>query len=140
MDATADQRWDGPGSLTLKNGWGRFLSNREVEVSYDDGTTERVKARYFLIATGTKPRSFPNILLDQQRVFNSDGILNLQCFPERLVIIGAGIIGCEYATIFSKFGQTLVYLVDHGSATPDGAYFRVTSLEPPRVTFEPARG
>lgn len=108
-------RWPGPGSLTLKNGWGRFLSTDEVEVSFADGRREQVRARFFLIATGTRPRSFPNILLDQQRVFNSDGILNLQRFPERLVIIGAGIIGCEYATIFSNFGQTLVYLVDHAN-------------------------
>ena len=113
IETYSPERWDGPGSLTLKNGWGRFLSNNEVEVSAADGTSERVKAHFFLIATGTRPRSFPNILLDQQRVFNSDGILNLQCFPGRLVIIGAGIIGCEYATIFSNFGQTIVYLVDH---------------------------
>ncbi len=115
IETFSPQRWDGPGSLTLKNGWGKFLSKNEVEITYPDGRTERIRAQYFLIATGTKPRSFPNILLDQQRVFNSDGILNLQCFPERLVIIGAGIIGCEYASIFSNFSQTVVYLVDHAN-------------------------
>lgn len=108
-------RWDGPGSLTFKNGFGKFLSKNEVEVHYADGRSERIKARFFLIATGTKPRRFDHILLDQQRVFDSDGILNLQCFPGRLVIIGAGIIGCEYASIFSNFKQTKVYLVDHAS-------------------------
>lgn len=107
------ERWDGPGSLTLKNGWGKFISKNEVEIRNSNGKSERIKSRYFLIATGTKPRSFPNILLDQQRVFNSDGVLNFQRFPERLVIIGAGVIGCEYASIFSDFGQTVVYLVDH---------------------------
>ncbi|WP_205749307.1 NAD(P)/FAD-dependent oxidoreductase [Desulfopila sp. IMCC35008] len=113
IESYSPARWDGPGSLTLKSGRGKFLSNNEMEIQYPDGKREQVKARYFLIATGTKPRTFPNILVDQQRVFDSDGILNLQCFPERLVIIGAGIIGCEYATIFSNFGQTQVYLVDH---------------------------
>ena len=113
IESYSAERWPGPGSLTLRNGRGKFLSNNTIEIRYPDGRTEEVKSRYFLIATGTKPRVVPQVLVDQQRVFTSDGILNLQCFPEKLVIIGAGIIGCEYATIFSNFGQTIVYLVDH---------------------------
>lgn len=113
IETYSPERWAGPGSLTLKQGWGKFLSKDKVEVHRPDGTTEEVRAKYFLIATGTKPRAFPGVLVDQRRVLNSDGILNLQQFPQRLVIIGAGIIGCEYATIFSNFDQTLVYLVDH---------------------------
>lgn len=113
IETYSPERWSGPGSITLKHGWARFVSKNEVEVAKATGEKERIKAHHFLIATGTKPRSFPNILLDQQRVFNSDGFLNFQSFPERLVIIGAGIIGCEFASIFSDFGQTVVYLVDH---------------------------
>lgn len=113
IESYSPARWPGPGSLTLKNGWGRFLSNEAVEISLENGKKEVVRAKRFLIATGSKPRSFPHILADNTRVLNSDTILNLQYFPERLVIIGAGIIGCEYATIFSNFAQTKVYLVDH---------------------------
>ncbi len=113
IESYSPARWPGPGSLTLKKGRGKFLSKDTIEVLYPDGRNEQVRSRYFLIATGTKPRKVPQVLVDQRRVFTSDGILNLQCFPERLVIIGAGIIGCEYATIFSNFGQTIVYLVDH---------------------------
>jgi dihydrolipoamide dehydrogenase len=113
IESYSPDRWEGPGSLSFKNGWGSFLSPEAVEVSYSDGRKEMIRARFFLIATGTRPRNIPQIMVDQQRVFNSDGILNLQCFPERLIIIGAGIIGCEYATIFSNFGQTIVYLIDH---------------------------
>lgn len=115
IESYSPERWPGPGSLTLKNGWGRFLSKDMVEVRYSDGRCEKIRSRYFLIATGTKPRNVAQVLVDQQRVFTSDGILNLQCFPERLVIIGAGIIGCEYATIFSNFRQTIVYLIDHAN-------------------------
>ncbi|MEZ4527136.1 MAG: NAD(P)/FAD-dependent oxidoreductase [Desulfobacterales bacterium] len=52
-----------------------------------------------------------------KQIFRSDGIFEplTECFPQRLVIIGAGIIGCEYATIFSHFSQTKVWLVDHAS-------------------------
>lgn len=111
---TFSQRcWDGPGSLTLKGGRGSFATPRKVAVTYHDGRQEEISADYFLICTGSTPRNFPNIKVDQKRILNSDGILNLKEFPERLMIIGAGIIGCEYATIFSNFGQTKVYLVDH---------------------------
>ncbi len=113
MESYSPERWKGPGSLTYKKGRGYFISAKEVEIRASDGSCERITADFFLIATGTKPRDFPHIKADQQQIFNSDGVLNLQCFPQRLVIIGAGIIGCEYATIFSNFGQTKVYLVDH---------------------------
>jgi dihydrolipoamide dehydrogenase len=113
IESYSPECWQGPGSLTLKRGWGRFVSKNEVEIQTPDCRFERVSARYFLLATGSKPREFPLIQADQQRIFDSDGILNLQQFPGRLVIIGAGIIGCEYATIFSNFGQTQVCLIDH---------------------------
>lgn len=113
IESYSPKRWPGPGSVTLKRGWASFLSNEMVEVKDDDGRKQEVRAKNFLIATGSRPRNFPHVLLDQCRVLNSDGVLNLQAFPERLVIVGAGIIGCEYATIFSNFNQTKVYLVDH---------------------------
>lgn len=108
-------RWKGKGSITLKKGCGTFISENQVEISCENDKCEKVSADYFLIATGSTPRHFPHIKVDQQRILDSDGVLNLQSFPKRLVIIGAGIIGCEYATIFSNFGQTLVYLIDHAS-------------------------
>jgi dihydrolipoamide dehydrogenase len=105
-------RWKGPGSLTLKRGYGRFLDNKSVEVSFPDGSTEVVRADYFVIATGSKPREFPGIVCDHKRVLTSDDILSLTKFPKRFLIIGAGVIGCEYATIFSNFHQTKVHLLD----------------------------
>jgi len=113
METFSPTRWEGPGSITFKRGSGRFLSNEALEITGDDGQTETVKADFFLICTGSKPRDFPGIPVDQKRVLNSDGIFNLKEFPKRLVIIGAGIVGSEYATIFSNFNQTKVYLVDH---------------------------
>jgi dihydrolipoamide dehydrogenase len=105
--------WDGPGSLTLIQGTARFEDPHTLAVTDAKGNTEAVRADHFLVATGSRPRAFAGFSVDQERIFDSDGILNLQSFPRRLMIIGAGIIGCEYATIFSSFGQTKVYLVDH---------------------------
>ncbi len=112
FETFSPKRWKGPGSITYKRGWGRFVNRDTVEISCLDGKCERVDADFFLIASGSTPRNFPHIEVDQQRIFNSDGVLNLKEFPPRLMIIGAGIIGCEYATIFSNFGQGKVYLVD----------------------------
>lgn len=113
LESFSPRRWKGRGSVTLKRGWGRFRAPQTMTVSYGDGTSETIGADHFLIAAGSRPRSFPGIAVDQERIIDSDGILGLEQFPARLMIIGAGIIGCEYAAIFANFGQTEVFLVDH---------------------------
>jgi len=113
LETYSPMRWKGPGSITFKRGRGTFLSRECIEVTNEDGRQEEIKADFSLICTGSKPRDFPHVTVDQKRILNSDGILNLKEFPKRLVIIGAGIVGCEYATIFSNFDQTKVFLVDH---------------------------
>ena len=105
--------WSGPGSLTYKTGMGSFIDKETVAVTYPDGRQEQVKARFTMIATGSRPRTLPHIEIDHKRVITSDDILGLKTFPRRMAIIGAGVTGCEYATIFAQFGQTQVYLVDH---------------------------
>ncbi len=113
MESYSPRRWGGPGSVTLKRGWGRFTVAHSMRVSYGEGADETVEADHFLISTGSKPRPFPGIAVDGERILDSDSILGLGRFPARLMIIGAGIIGCEYATIFANFGQTEVFLIDH---------------------------
>ena len=113
LETYSPRRWKGPGSVTLKRGRGSFLSRNELLIEYENGSSEKIESDFFLIATGSTPRAFPNVETDQARILDSDSILNLKEFPKRLVIIGAGIVGCEYATIFSNFKQTKVYLVDY---------------------------
>lgn len=112
VESFSPPRWKGPGSITLKRGFARFHDERAVDVRLNDGREERITADHFVIATGSRPRNFPGVEIDNERVVNSDGILSFKEFPKRLLIIGAGIIGCEYATIFSNFGQTKVHLLD----------------------------
>lgn len=71
-----------------------------------------VHAKHFIIATGSKPREHPTVKVDGEFILTSDHISSLKRFPDSMVILGAGVIGCEYATIFSKFKQTKVYLID----------------------------
>lgn len=106
-------RGPGQGSVTFLRGRARFRNPGQVAVALAEGSQTVVSADFFLIATGSRPRPLPGIETDQRRILDSDGVLNLTDFPRRLAIIGAGIIGCEYATIFSNFGQTRVSLVDH---------------------------
>ena len=50
--------------------------------------------------------------MDEKIIMTSDGIHHIEDYPRSLVIVGAGVIGCEYATIFSNFGKTKVHLID----------------------------
>ncbi len=100
------------GSITLKHGIGSFEDNNTVKITSYDNTEELVYAKNIIIATGSVPRKYPGLELDQKRIIDSDGILNLKEFPERMIIIGSGIIGTEFATIFSSFRQTEVHLLD----------------------------
>lgn len=99
------------GSVTFIKGFAKFKDENTIEV-FNDDKSQIIKGDYFIIATGSRPREYPGIPADGKLIFNSDNILNLNKFPEKLMIIGSGIIGCEFATIFSNFGQTEVHLLD----------------------------
>ena len=113
IEAFSPKRYQGPGSITYKRVAGSFISNHCLKINSTDNQSEEIESAFFLISTGSSPRRLNDIAPDQRQVFDSDGILRLKSFPRRLMIIGAGVVGCEYATIFSNFGQTEVYLVDH---------------------------
>ncbi len=98
------------GSITLVKGWASFLDDHTVKVSGEEEL--HIRGENFLVATGSKPREYPGLEVDGKRIITSDHILSLDEFPERMLIIGSGIIGCEFATIFSNFKQTEVHLLD----------------------------
>lgn len=65
-----------------------------------DGTTEQYTADKFVIATGSRPYQPQDVDFTHERIYNSDTILNLKHDPRHIIIYGAGVIGCEYASIF----------------------------------------
>ncbi len=95
-----------------ERGKGKLISKNEVQVTRNNGETKVLTADNIIIATGSSPRKLPNIEVDEKTIMTSDGIDNIDEFPKSMVIVGAGVIGCEYATIFSNFGKTKVYLID----------------------------
>lgn len=103
------------GLLTFKKGVARLLSENEVEVSDAVLGREVVWADNIILATGSRPRYLPELPIDEKYVMTSDGVEAMDDFPESMVIVGAGVIGCEYATIFSGFGKTKVHLIDKGA-------------------------
>ena len=113
LETFAHGYWKGAGGITYLQGWGRFSDPHHVGVDLAEGGRCDVAADNILIVTGSKPRHFGHVTVDQERILDSDGVLELKRFPRRLMIIGAGVTGCEYATIFYNFGQTQVFLVDH---------------------------
>lgn len=100
--------------LTFKIGTAKLLSQNEIEVLNHNGK-ERFSTDFIILATGSRPRYLPELPIDEKIVMTSEGIENMSEFPESMVIIGAGVIGCEYATIFSGFGKTKVHLIDKGA-------------------------
>lgn len=99
--------------ITFKSGNAKLISYTEVQISSQNGD-ETIQADYIILATGSRPRMLPNIPVDEETILTSDGIDKLDHFPKSMVVVGAGVIGCEFTTIFSGFGETNVNLIDKG--------------------------
>lgn len=91
---------------------GKLISKNEVLLKTAKGEEEIIFADYILLATGSRPRKLPHIPIDEKIIVTSDGIESFTEFPESMVVLGAGVIGCEWATIFSNFGKTQVNIID----------------------------
>jgi NAD(P) transhydrogenase len=91
-------------------GVARFESDHRIQVTNSVGE-EQLEADVFLIATGSSPHRPSNIPFDDIQICDSDSILHLDMIPSSLAVIGAGVIGCEYASIFAALGVK-VSLID----------------------------
>lgn len=90
--------------VDILQGRAGFLDEHSVEVSNRGHSRGRVTADHFVIATGSRPYRPENIDFSHPRILDSDTILNLEDTPRSLIIYGAGVIGCEYASIFREMG------------------------------------
>src|SRR5476649_6955 len=82
-------------------GEARFLGPHQVEITAENGEIKLVTDAHVLIACGTRPFRPDYVPFDSKTVFDSDEIIDLPKLPRSLAVIGAGVIGVEYATIFS---------------------------------------
>ncbi len=91
-------------SCTLLFGTARFIDNYSITVMQSDGTEEVYSADKFVIATGSRPYQPNDVDFLHERIYDSDSILSLKHDPRHIIIYGAGVIGCEYASIFRGLG------------------------------------
>lgn len=90
--------------VTLYRGNAHFLDAHTVEVEYEHGAKQQLATTAVVIATGARPYRPANVDFNHPRIFDSDTILNLAETPQSITIYGAGIVGCEYATMFRNLG------------------------------------
>jgi dihydrolipoyl dehydrogenase len=96
--------------ITYVEGIGRLASPTSVEV---DG--QRYEGRHIVLATGSVPKSLPGLAIDGERVITSDHALRLESVPSNVVVLGGGVIGCEFASVWKSFGAevTIVEALPH---------------------------
>jgi NAD(P) transhydrogenase len=83
-------------------GRARLLDAHTVEVTRGDGGRSTLRGEYILIATGSSPLRPGHVPFDHPAVVDADGVLELERLPESMIIVGGGVIGCEYASIFAE--------------------------------------
>jgi NAD(P) transhydrogenase len=91
--------------VDLFHGHATFKDTNTIQLQLDDNKVDVLKAKDFIIATGSRPYQPPEIDFNHPRIFDSDSILTLKTTPRNIAIYGAGVIGCEYASIFNGLGS-----------------------------------
>lgn len=91
-------------NCSLIFGEARFTDSNTIAVTNSDGSIDTYSADKFVIATGSRPYHPPGVNFNHNRIYDSDSILSLKHDPRHIIIYGAGVIGCEYASIFRGLG------------------------------------
>jgi NAD(P) transhydrogenase len=99
--------------IELQQGVARFTSAETLEITLLDGGRRSLSSRHFVIAAGSSPRTPDNVPVDHEHILDSDSLLSISYLPESLVVLGAGVIACEYASIFAALGVK-VTIIDKG--------------------------
>lgn len=94
--------------ITVLRGFGKFVSPREIKVTGKDN--EVFYAEKTIIATGSEPRNIQSFSFDGKLIHSSSSILQLTTLPKKLVIVGGGVIGCEFASLYHDLGVEVVIL------------------------------
>jgi len=101
--------------VTHVKGHGTITGTNEVTATGADGTKEVIKTKHILIATGSEVTPFPGIEIDEDTIVSSTGALSLKKVPNKMVLIGAGVIGLELGSVWSRLGAevTAVEFLNH---------------------------
>ncbi|MEF9991263.1 MAG: dihydrolipoyl dehydrogenase [Peptostreptococcaceae bacterium] len=100
--------------IKLVNGFGKLIDKNKIEVKKEDGSVEIVEADKIILANGSQPVILPMFPYDGETIITSDEALNLKEVPKSLLIVGGGVIGCEFGQFFRALGAevTVVEMFD----------------------------
>lgn len=109
--------------VTVFQGIGSFESATQINVTKNDGTSEKIESKYTIIATGSKPSTLPFIKIDKERIITSTEALSLKEIPKKLLVIGGGVIGLELGSVYLRLGSevTVIEYMDKIIPGMDGA-------------------
>ena len=127
--AVVDQTTKGVQFLMDKNkidvyeGVGSFVNANQISVKKGRGKAQKIEAKYFIIATGSKPATLPFITIDKERIITSTEALKLKEIPKHMIIIGGGVIGLELGQVYRRLGSevTVVEFMDRIIPGMDGS-------------------
>jgi dihydrolipoamide dehydrogenase len=99
--------------VTVITGTGRIAGKGRVSITSDAKEASEIAAKNIILATGSAPRSIPGATIDGKTVLTSDELLEIEQIPKSLIVLGAGAVGVEFATVFNRFGSevTLVEML-----------------------------
>lgn len=97
------------------DGFGKITGPNQVTVKKDDGSSQVINTKNILIATGSEVSPFPGLEVDEKTVVSSTGALSLERVPEKLIVIGAGVIGLELGSVWSRLGSQVTAVEFLGS-------------------------
>lgn len=90
-------------------GWGKIAGSGRVSIEKDGKTTE-IETNYTMLATGSEARTLPGVEIDGKKIVSNREILSLPEIPKTLVVVGAGAVGMEFASIYRSFGSDVTIL------------------------------
>ncbi|MEE4295399.1 MAG: dihydrolipoyl dehydrogenase [Wenzhouxiangella sp.] len=94
--------------IEFANGKGKLLADRKVEVALNDGERYTAEGQHVILAAGSVPFTIPNVEIDGQHVVDNVGALEFDAVPERLGVIGAGVIGLEMGSVWKRLGSEVI--------------------------------
>lgn len=87
------------------HGTAKFIDKNTIEVLSSDKTSQKITAKNFIIATGSEVAKLPNVEIDEKIIISSTGALELDSVPQKMIVIGAGVIGLELGSVWSRLGS-----------------------------------
>lgn len=104
--------------VTVVAGFARFLDPTAIQITTPDDSTRVVHADVVLIATGARPRTLPNAHPDGERILTWEQLYGLPQVPQRLIVVGSGVTGAEFASAYRGLGSSVVLISSRDRVLP----------------------